>query len=49
MEVMEIIKDAFTFPSKNIKILLIYVVLAVLAGIFSFVGTIVYILGFVSA
>ena len=49
MEVMEIIKDAFTFPSKNIKILLIYVVLAVLAGIFSFVGTIVYIFGFVSA
>ena len=49
MEVMEIIKDAFAFPSKNIKILLIYVILAVLAGIFSFGGTVVYVLGFINA
>ena len=48
MDVIEIIKDAFVFPSKNIKILLIYVVLALLAGAFSVGGTLVYILGFIS-
>ena len=48
MDVIEIIKDAFVFPSKNIKILLIYVVLALLAGAFSVGGTLVYILGFIT-
>ncbi|WP_405307328.1 DUF4013 domain-containing protein [Methanobrevibacter sp.] len=45
MDVIEIIKDAFVFPSKDIKILVIYVLLSVLAGAFSFIGTFVYILG----
>ncbi|WP_405290304.1 DUF4013 domain-containing protein [Methanobrevibacter sp.] len=48
MDVIEIIKDAFVFPSKNIKILLIYVVLALLAGAFSVGGILVYILGFIT-
>jgi len=45
MEIMEIIKDAFVFPSKNIKVLLIYVVLALLVGLFSFMGVLVYAFG----
>ena len=47
MEVMEIIKDAFVFPSKDMKILLIYVILSVVAGLFSLGGTFAYILGFI--
>ena len=47
MEVMEIIKDAFIFPSKDMKTLLIYVILSVVAGLFSFGGTFAYILGFI--
>ena len=49
MEIIEIIKDAFVFPSKNIQQLLIYVVLSILAGAFSVIGTLVYILGFINA
>jgi len=48
MEIMEIIKDAFVFPSKDIKILLIYVVLSIIAGAFSVIGTLVYVLGVVN-
>ena len=47
MDVIEIIKDAFVFPSKDFKILLIYVLLSVIAGVFSVFGTLVYLLGFV--
>jgi hypothetical protein len=48
MDVIEIIKDAFVFPSKDIKMLLIYELLAVIAGAFSIVGTILYMLGVVT-
>jgi hypothetical protein len=48
MEIIEIIKDAFAFPSKDIRMLLIYELLAVLAAGFSVIGTLVYVLGFVS-
>jgi hypothetical protein len=48
MEVIEIIKDAFVFPSKDIRMLLIYELLAVLAAGFSVIGTLVYVLGFVN-
>lgn len=48
MDVIEIIKDAFVFPSKDIKMLLIYELLAVIAGAFSVVGTILYMLGVVT-
>lgn len=47
MDVIEIIKDAFVFPSKDFKILLIYVLLSVIAGVFSVFGTLVSLLGFV--
>ena len=48
MDVIEIIKDAFVFPSKNIQILLFYVLLSVVAGAFSIGGTLVYVLGVIS-
>lgn len=48
MDMVEIIKDAFLFPSKDIKLLLIYELLAVLAAGFLGIGTLVYVLGFVS-
>lgn len=48
MDVIEIIKDAFVFPSKDIRMLLIYELLAVLAAGFSVIGTLVYVLGFVN-
>ena len=35
MDVIEIIKDAFVFPSQNIQVLLIYVVLSIVAGVLS--------------
>lgn len=37
---MEIIKDSFVFPSKNIKLLLIFELLSIIAGAFSVIGTI---------
>lgn len=46
MEIKEIIEDAFLFPSKDIKVLLIYVVLAVIVGLLSGIGIAVYVLGF---
>ena len=45
---MDIIKDSFVFPSKNIKLLLIFELLSIVAGAFSVIGTIVYVLGFIS-
>ena len=48
MDVTEIIKDAFLFPSKNIQILLIYFVLAIFAGLFSTIGTVLYVLGVIN-
>lgn len=48
MDIVEIIKDAFMFPSKNIQMLLIYELLAIVAGAFSIVGTIGYMLGVVT-
>ena len=47
MEVIEIIKEAFLFPSKDYRTLLIYVLLSVLACGFSFIGILVYVLGFI--
>lgn len=48
MDVIEIIKDAFLFPSKNVKMLLIYELLAIVAGAFAIGGTVAYVLGFVN-
>ena len=48
MEVIEIIKDAFEFPSKNMKLLLIFELLSIIAGAFSVIGTIVYVLGIIT-
>nr|WP_295162232.1 DUF4013 domain-containing protein [uncultured Methanobrevibacter sp.] len=47
MEVIDLIKDAFLFPSKNVKVLLIYIILAILVGGLSTTGTLMYALGFV--
>ena len=49
MNVIEIIKDAFEYPSKNLKIFAIYVVLTVLAGAFSIGGAFGNLLGLVHA
>ena len=48
MESIEIIKEAFVFPSKNIQLFVIYVILALLAGIFAFIGAILSAFGFIS-
>ena len=48
MDVIEIIKDAFVFPSKNIKLLLIFVLLSVVASVLSVLGTLVYALGVIT-
>ena len=48
MDVIEIIKDAFVFPSQNIQVLLIYVVLSIVAGVLSVGGAVTYALGIVS-
>ena len=47
MDVIEIIKDAFVFPSKNMKMLLIYIILSLIASIFTAVGIGTYILGII--
>lgn len=47
MEIMEIIKDAFVFPSKNAKVLLIYIILTILVSAFSIMGAVIYALGFI--
>ncbi len=48
MDVIEIIKDAIVFPSKDMRILLIYILLSVVASAFAIIGPVVYILGFVT-
>lgn len=48
MDVMDIIKDSFLFPSKNIKLLLIFELLSIVAGAFSVIGTLVYVFGFIN-
>ena len=48
MNIGEIIKDSFVFPSKNIKILLIYIVLSIAASLLSIGGVIFYLIGFIS-
>ena len=48
MDIIEIIKDAFVFPSNDMKTLLIYVILSIVASIFAVMGSVVYILGFVT-
>ena len=45
MDIIEIIKDSFVFPSTDIKTLLIYVVLSVVAAAFCIFGTIMYAMG----
>ena len=47
MEIIEIIKDAFVFPSKNVKVLLIYIILSIVAGAFAVMGPLLYMLGIV--
>lgn len=47
MDVIEIIKDAFVFPSKNLGTFAIYLVLSILAGAFAVGGAFLYILGFI--
>lgn len=45
MDIMDIIKDSFVFPSNDIKTLLIYVVLSVVAAAFCVFGAIMYAMG----
>ncbi|MBR0270650.1 MAG: DUF4013 domain-containing protein [Methanobrevibacter sp.] len=45
MDITEIIKRAFIFPSKNLEILSIYAILSVLAGAFAVQGVITFIFG----
>ena len=45
MNITEIIKDAFLFPSKNIRIFGIYLLLSILMMGFTFIGTLKYELG----
>ena len=47
MDITEIIKRAFIFPSKNLEILSIYAILSVLAGAFAVQGVITFIFGIV--
>ena len=49
MEIMEIIKDSFLFPSKNLGTFSIYVVLSVLVATFTFGGIFYYFLGFIGS
>jgi len=49
MEIKEIIKDAFVFPSKNLGTFSIYVVLSILAGAFAVGGSFSYLLGLIGS
>ena len=49
MEIMEIIKDSFLFPSKNLGTFSIYVILSVLVATFTFGGIFSYLLGFIGS
>lgn len=46
MDIAEIIKDAFVFPSKNLGALAIYIVLSILVSAFAFGGVFTSIFGF---
>lgn len=46
MDIAEIIKDAFAFPSKNLGALAIYIVLSILVSAFAFGGVFTSIFGF---
>ena len=46
MNITEIIKDAFLFPSKNMERFAVYLVLSVLMTVFILGGTLVYPWGF---
>ena len=45
MDITEIIKDAFLFPSKNLETLSIYAILSILSGAFIIEGIVTCILG----
>ena len=47
MDITEIIKRAFIFPSKNLEILSIYAILSVLAGAFAVQGVITFLFGII--
>ena len=47
MDITEIIKRAFVFPSKNLEILSIYAILSILAGAFAFQGVVTFIFGII--
>lgn len=47
MDITEIIKRAFIFPSKNLEILSIYAILSILAGAFAFQGVVTFIFGII--
>lgn len=47
MEIIEIVKDAFTFPTKDVKMLAIYILLSIVSSIFATVGIGVYVLGII--
>ena len=49
MEIIEIIKDAFVFPSKNLGTFSIYVVLSILAGAFAVGGSFLYLVGLIDS
>ena len=49
MEIIEIIKDALVFPSTNMRVFLIFVLLTIFAGVFSTIGILLYILGVLNA
>ena len=42
MEIMEIIKDSFTFPANNLKALAIYIVITFVLGILAFGGVVTF-------
>lgn len=47
MDITEIIKRAFIFPSKNLEILSIYAILSILALAFAFQGVVTFIFGII--
>ena len=47
MEIIEIVKNAFIFPSKNLEILSIYAILSLLSSAFAVQGVITFIFGIV--
>ena len=47
MEIHEILKNAFIFPSKNLETLSIYAILSLLSGAFAFQGIVTFIFGII--